>query len=163
MAINTRKVVGRRKLRFETLAQMRSDVEACIAAERAGRLVRLGNWELGTMLGHLAFWIEAPYENYARVPRPPGVVGLIAKLFRGMILKKGMGAGMKVGRAPGGTYGLETMTTDDGAARLAAAMAKLDAGPPGIPNIVFGPMTHEEWKALNLRHAELHLSFLKPG
>ena len=33
---------------------------------------------------------------------------------------------------------------------------------PAKPNPVFGPLTHEQWIQLNLRHAELHLGFLVP-
>jgi len=38
-------------------------------------------------------------------------------------------------------------------------MERLRAGPPARPNVIFGPLTHDEWIQLHLRHAELHLSF----
>ena len=39
---------------------------------------------------------------------------------------------------------------------------RLDARPPDAPNPIFGRLTHDEWKAINLRHAELHMGFLHP-
>jgi hypothetical protein len=37
----------------------------------------------------------------------------------------------------------------------------LAKAPPTIPHALFGPLTHDEWIAQHLRHAELHLSFLR--
>ena len=41
-------------------------------------------------------------------------------------------------------------------------MERLQAEAPTAPNVIFGQLTHEEWIAINLRHAELHLGFLIP-
>ena len=54
------------------------------------------------------------------------------------------------------------MTTEAGLARLRRAMERLKAEAPSKPQAIFGPMTHEEWVALHLRHAEMHLGFLVP-
>ena len=48
-------------------------------------------------------------------------------------------------------------------AQRKSVFAKLDKTPPATPNVIFGPLTHEEWKAINLRHAELHLGFVHPS
>lgn len=56
--VDTKKVAGRRMLRFESLDQVIADVDRLVEAERAGRLTRLGNWTLGQTLGHLAAWAE---------------------------------------------------------------------------------------------------------
>ena len=54
------------------------------------------------------------------------------------------------------------MAADEGLRRYRAAMERLRATAPTIPNPVFGRLTHEQWIQLNLRHAELHLSFQIP-
>jgi hypothetical protein len=41
-------------------------------------------------------------------------------------------------------------------------MQRLKTEAPPAPNSIFGPLTHEESIALNLRHAELHLGFFIP-
>ena len=54
------------------------------------------------------------------------------------------------------------MPLAEGAARLRKAVARLQAGEPArYDSPAFGPMNHEERIQLNLRHAELHLSFLR--
>jgi hypothetical protein len=46
--------------------------------------------------------------------------------------------------------------------RYRSALERLKKETPTAPNVIFGALTHEEWIALNLRHAELHLGFLLP-
>jgi hypothetical protein len=38
-------------------------------------------------------------------------------------------------------------------------MKRLDNEASAAPNVIFGPLTQAQWISLNLRHAELHLSF----
>jgi hypothetical protein len=70
--------------------------------------------------------------------------------------------GVRIGKLPGGTVGLEPMDPDEGLRRFRAALDRLRATAPTMPNPVFGPLTHEQWIQLSLRHAELHLSFQCP-
>jgi hypothetical protein len=42
-------------------------------------------------------------------------------------------------------------------------MSRLKAAPPSGPNVIFGPMSHQEWQSMHLRHAELHLGYLHPA
>lgn len=62
----------------------------------------------------------------------------------------------------GGTKGTELLTLDDGLTRMRSAVARLKGTPPGLPNPIFGPLGHEDWKSMHLRHAELHLGYLHP-
>jgi hypothetical protein len=66
---------------------------------------------------------------------------------------------MRIGRIPDGTVGLDVLSTDEGLSRFRTAMQRLRDTPPTMNNPVFGPLTHDQWVQLNLRHAELHLSF----
>ncbi len=56
--------------------------------------------------------------------------------------------------------GTEPLSTEEGAARYKRAWERLRKAPPGVPNPVFGALTHEEWMMLHRRHAELHLGYL---
>jgi hypothetical protein len=89
-------------------------------------------------------------------------VRLILRLRRKTILEKGMMPGVRVGRIPEGTLGVEPLETDEGLRQFRAAMERLRSAAPTSPNPVFGPLTHAQWIQLNLRHAELHLSFQCP-
>jgi hypothetical protein len=152
----------RRPLRFESIDQAIAEAEQLVAAEREGRLTSVGNWNLGQILGHLATWANFAFDGYPREVHAPFFVRCIVRMFRGQILRKGMMAGVRIGKVPGGTLGIEEFEAQEGLERFVAAMNRLKASSPTAKNPVFGKMTHEQWIALNLRHAELHMSFLVP-
>jgi hypothetical protein len=153
----------RRKLRFESIDDALGEAERLAKAEREGRLKQIGNWTLGQILGHLAAWANFAQEGYPKEVRAPLPVRMILKLFRGTILNRGMMAGVRVGRIPAGTVAIDVIPTEEGLTRFRTALQRLRDNPPIIANPVFGKLTHEQWIALNLRHAELHFSFLDPG
>lgn len=160
MAVDTGRVTERRRLRFETIAALRAELERVENAERAGTLRRSGNWTPGQVCGHLATWTAFAF---SRNPlRPPWFVRLILRLRKHRYLNEGLPAGVRIPRVEGGTLGTEDVPFPDAITALRAALDRLEREAPTLPNVVFGPLTHEEWIKLNLRHAELHLSFLHP-
>lgn len=159
--VDTARIAEVRVLRFETPGAMWAEVERIVTAERAGGLKRTGNWSVGQTLGHLAAWIDFAYEGYP--VRPPLVLRWVLRPFKKRFLRGPLPRGRRIPGVKGGTLGIEERSTEDGLARLRAAWSRLEAGAPAGPNPIFGRMTHEEWVALHLRHAELHLGFLHPG
>jgi hypothetical protein len=152
----------RRTLRFDSVDDAIGEAERLAEAEREGRLARAGNWSLGKALGHLATWANFAHDGYPPEVHPPLPIRLVIRLMRGRILRDGMTPGMKVGRMPGGTLGLEELTTQEGLERYRTALRRLAASAPTGASPVFGKLTHEQWIQLNLRHAELHLGFQVP-
>jgi hypothetical protein len=161
--INTARA-ERRALHFETVDEILREVDRIVAAERAGALRRTGNWTTGQIFGHLAAWIEYGYEGYPPGANPPWLVKVIAKLLKKTILYKPMRPGMKLGpRTPGGTFGTEALSSEEGARRLRAALGRLQRlEPVKYHSPALGPLTDDERVAINCRHAELHLGFLYP-
>jgi len=149
----------RRSLRFETIDAAVADAQHLVDAERAGRLTSCGNWTLGQAIGHLATWANFAFDGYPDAVRAPLPVRAILRLLRNRIINHGMMPGVKVGRIPGGTLGLDVLPADEAMSRYRAAMERLRATAPAIVNPAFGRLTHAQWIQLNLRHAELHLSF----
>lgn len=160
--IDTSKVTDRRELHFADLADIMRDAQACAAAERNGTLRLTGNWTLGQILGHLAFWMNAPYEGYPGLRKPPWIIKIILKFMKGKFIRGPMPKGVKIPKVEGGTLGRDVIPTDEAMRRLEAGIERLRKGPPTIPNIVLGPLTHHEWIKLNLRHSELHLGYAHP-
>lgn len=158
--VNTAKVTDRRTLRFRSIADLRVDLDRIEKAERAGAVRRSGNWTVGQVLGHLASWAEFSYTGSPL--RPPWLIRFLLRRRKSRYLNDGLPAGVRIPRVPGGTLATEDVGLDSGLKRLRAALDRLEREAPTSPNAVFGPMTHEEWIKLNLRHAELHLSFLHP-
>jgi hypothetical protein len=159
MPVNTKHVPERRTLRFETIDEALADAEAMSAAAREGRLRQLGNWTLGQILGHLATWVGYAYDG---VPvTPPLLIRWIMRPMKKRFLYKGMPAGVRIPRTPGGTFGIDVLPLDAGLERYRQAYARLKAEAPQRRHPIFGELTHEEWIAGQLRHAELHLSFVR--
>jgi hypothetical protein len=158
--VETGKVAGRRTLHFETIDQMMTEVDRLVEAERAGHLKRLGNWTFGQILGHLACWAEYGYTGSPL--NPPFFIKWILRLRKHKFIWQPMAAGVKIPGVKGGTLGTEPMSTDEGLARFRRVMERLKKEPPANPHNTFGVLKHEESIAINLRHAELHLSFLLP-
>lgn len=158
--IDTAKVTDRRALSFSSFDEVRADMDRVIASERAGTLRRTGNWGVGQIFGHLAAWLEYPYTGYPM--SPPWYIRFLAKFLKKRFLSGSIPPGFRIHGVPEGTYGIDDMSLEVGAARFKAAMARLEVTPPTSPNPVFGPLTHDEWKRMHLGHAALHLSFLHP-
>ena len=160
-ALDTRRVADRRKLHFTSIDEALADIDRLVAAEREGKLQRLGHWTLGQALGHLATWAQFAFDGTPL--KPPLIVLWIMRLRKNKFLRDPMPGGVKIPKVPGGTLGTEPLTLDEGLHRCRACLQRLDREAPSKPNVIFGTLTHDQWKQLNLRHAELHLSFFKPS
>ncbi len=159
--IATRRVKSRRQLRFESFDEVIREAERLAEAEQAGKLRSLGNWKLGQAIGHLASWARYPLDGYPPMPKLPWLLRVITPLLRGRFLNKGLPAGARIPGVPEGTFATEPMETDQALVALRKALPRLQSQMPTVPNPILGPLTHEEWVILNLRHAELHLSFFQ--
>ena len=159
--IETGKVTDRRALRYQSIPELLADMDRIVAADRAGKLRRTGNWTAGQTFGHLASWINYAYEGFPS--RPPWFIRAILRLMKKKVLRKGMSAGVRIPGCAEGTFGTDMLKTDDGAKKLRDSLARLQRGEPArFDSPAWGKMPLEERIAINLRHAELHLSFLFP-
>jgi EAL domain-containing protein (putative c-di-GMP-specific phosphodiesterase class I) len=149
----------RRTLHFTSIDEITRDAEKLAIAERKGHLRQVGTWTLGQACNHLATWINYGFDGTpARIPL---IIRLFARPLRRRFIYKPMHPGGRLPKVPGGTLALEVLPTDEGLARLRLACNRLKADVPKIPNPVFGKLKPDEWRNLHMRHAELHLSFLR--
>lgn len=156
--VDTGKLANRRKLRFHSIDEVLTDVDKLLAAERAGKLARIGNWSFGQTLGHLAAWAGYCFDGYPI--KPPKVIGWILRLRRNRFIHSAMPAGVRIPGTTDGTIGLDPLSTEEGYVRFRRAFERLKSNRLPDRHPFLGKMTHEDWIALNLRHAELHLSFI---
>jgi hypothetical protein len=158
-SIDTAHVTERRKLHFDQIDEALADVRQLADAQRQGKLRCLGNWTAGQNLNHLASWIDFSFDGV------PFKVPFIAKLFmrpmKNRMLYKPMHAGSRIPKLPNGTVGQDPIPFDEAEAKFKKNLTRIKNECPKLPNALFGPMTHDEWINLHLRHAELHLSFMR--
>jgi len=157
LPVDSRKVKNRRVVKLSTLDEVLADARQLAVKEREGKLVVLGNWTLGQSLGHLAQWITYSFEGVAF--SPSWFIRMVARLFKKQFLNGSLPAGVRLPKVEGGTFGVEVLSTEEGQSRLVAAVERLKSTVPDKPNVVFGILTHQEWMALQVNHARLHLSF----
>lgn len=151
---------SRRSLRFESLDDVLHEVERCVAAEARGTLVCTGNWPLGTILGHLAAWIDFGFDGYPF--KVHWAARLLGPLLKGRMVRGPLRAGVRIPGIKGGTVATEPMETARGEAQLRRAVERLKAAPPSGPNPLLGPLTHTQWMSLHCAHAALHLGYVHP-
>lgn len=152
----------RRKLRFESIDEILKDIDRIEAADKAGTLRRTGNWTAGQVFAHLAAWINYAYDGFP-MGKPPWIIRAILRMMLRGMLKNGMPSGRHIPKVPGGTFGADAVSTEEGATRLRAALRRLasnEAAPHESP--AFGKLNYEDRVKLNMRHAELHMGFLHP-
>jgi hypothetical protein len=149
-----------RKLRFNSIAEVNSELDRIAELDRTGRLRTSGNWTAGQIMAHLAAWIEYGYDGYP-LKAPPWFIRWILQLRLPKMLESGMPRGVKIPGIPGGTTGADDIPTDQGIARLKKAFQRLETGEQAAHDSpAFGKMSHADRIRLNLRHAELHLGYL---
>jgi len=159
MPVATQNSTQRRTLHFESIDQVLAELEMLAAAEKESKLRTLGNWTPGQNLGHLSSWIDYSYDG---VPfKIPFIARIIMRPMKNKFLYKPMRPGSRIPRLPHGTVGIDVIPFDEALSKFRTNLNRLKAKPPEIPHSLFGPFTHEEWIAQHLRHAELHLSFLR--
>ena len=152
---------SRRTLRFNSLSDLEAEVERIVAADRLGLAHATGNWSIGQIFNHLACWINYGYQGFPPGAHAPWFVRFILRLTKAKILRDGMKPGVRIPRAPDGTFGTDAASIDEGADKLRAAISRLkNREPVKFHSPAFGPMSDDDRIQLQLRHAELHLSYV---
>ncbi|MBI2825265.1 MAG: DUF1569 domain-containing protein [Planctomycetia bacterium] len=159
MAVDTRKVAGRRKVRYRSFDELVADAEALAATE----VISLGNWTLGQTLKHLGRGMEGSIEG--RPFKVSWKLRLLGRLFLKRRLVYGpFPPGFQLpSTAAARLVPPDTTTPAEGLAALRHGIARLKAETKRVAHPVAGPLTVEEWNHFHLSHAAMHMSFLVPA
>ncbi|MDC0935273.1 DUF1569 domain-containing protein [Pirellulales bacterium] len=153
--VNTKKVSGRRKVRYESMDDLLADAQRIAASE----VKTLGNWSPGQIYMHLARSLDASIDGFD-FSMPAPVRWMMSLMMKNKFLHKEVPAGFK---APAGPMIPDETSTEEGLAALEAAIARQQREPERVIHPGFGKLTREEWNLFHLRHAEMHMSFLTNG
>ena len=148
--INTKTVTGRRSVRYNTLDDLLQEAERLAETD----IRTIGNWSQGQIYEHLARAIDYAIDGAKPFPLP--MRWLMTLLFKNKFIHKSLPAGFK---APSGAVP-KPISTEDGLTLLRTAIARQHETSDRAPHAVFGKISNEEWEQFNLRHAEMHMSFI---
>jgi hypothetical protein len=154
--VNTAEVAGRRELHFGSYQNILDDVHALAAVPTR----QLGNWSLGQVCEHLAKGME--YAVDGAPFKAPLFIALVAPFLKKRYCTRPMKPGFKL-PPTASDYVPTTEDASVGVARLERAIERIQQASVLKPHAMFGPMTRDEWDQLHFRHAEMHLSFIKPA
>lgn len=153
-AVKTTKVAGRRQLKFENCQQVLDDVRSLAAQPYR----QLGNWSLGEICHHLAKGFDmATTETKAQFPWWLRTLGPFLKKW---VISHPFVPGFTAPK--GGGLIANPQEAAVGVAALEQAMARFGDAGELRRHPVFGPMSRDEWHRFQMRHCDLHLSFLVP-
>jgi hypothetical protein len=151
--INTKKVAGRRQVHYASLADLLADAGRCAS----GKVRTLGNWSPGQIYEHLARSMDASIDGFD-FSMPVPVRWLMSLLMKNKFLYKTLPAGFK-----SNAEFIPDETSDEaGLTTLEKAIERQKSDSSRVMHPGFGNLSCEEWEAFNLRHAEMHMSFLIP-
>lgn len=153
MTVVTKKVEGRRTVHYDSLNDLLADAERMSNSN----VHTIGNWSLGQILKHLAMSLDSSIDGTGfRLPAPMRLVMrvLMKHKFLNVALPPGFKTTAKF--TPGET------TTEAGLSALQTAIERQRHESSRIDHPAFGKLTNQEWENFNLRHAEMHMSFVIP-
>jgi hypothetical protein len=149
----------RRPLHFDSLE------EALAEAERlaSGAVTTSGKYSLGQILEHLARTIEIALGQRS-APKIPFPIRLAARLLRTRFLSKPMRSGFKLPSKSQSVFWPDhEVAVETGLQHYREAIARFHDTDPHPTHPLLGDITRAEHTQLQCRHAELHLSFVRPA
>lgn len=153
--VDTARVTDRRTVHFANLAEMQADAEQMAVQNPEV----LGNWSFGQILQHLANAMNCAFDGFGF--RAPWIARMcVAPFIKNSFMIKAMPAGL---RLPGRAKKLlpAEVPVSVGLQNFRNAVARFESATPDAVHPFFGKLASQEWVLLALRHAELHLSFVR--
>jgi len=161
--VDTREVAARRPVSLRTVAELAAEVERVAEAAAAGRVRALGNWSAAQILWHLGRLMEFSFDGFPF--RYPWHLRWGAWLLRALSWRWLVALAFRPGfRNPPAAAALEpdaAVSLAEAAGYLRRQLKRIQSGERmTAASPAEGPLSHEQWVEVHLRHAELHLSFL---
>ncbi len=154
MPVNTKKVAGRRAVKYASLDELLADARRFSEIE----FQKLGNWSPGQIYEHLARTMNCSLDGFD-MTFPAPLRWIMSLFMKKRMLYKSIPAGFK---STAKMVASDSIATETGLANLEQAIHRHQGNPTYVLHPGFGKLTPEEWIAFHLRHAEMHMSFLIP-
>ncbi len=148
---------ARRTVHFSTLSEVVQDAEHLL-----GNHHTVGQWSFGQICQHLAKTMNAMIDGFG-FKAPWWARWFIAPFVKNSCLIKPMRSGFKLPKAGAALLPEDSITGEEGLRQLKAAVERLSHETASAPHPFFGKLASEEVIQLQLRHCEMHMSFIVPG
>ena len=148
---------SRRTVRYSTLSDIVQDAEAVI-----GNHHTVGHWTFGQICQHLAKTMNACFDGFG-FQAPWIARWLIAPFVKNSLLIKPLKPGFKLPASGKAMLPDDHVSAEEGLRQMSAAIERFAHEIPTAPHPFLGAMASEEVVQLQLRHAELHMSFIVPN
>lgn len=157
-AIDTTKVTGRRELRFNTYDDLLADAERMAALE----VTTLGNWSYPQILDHLAKSLNKMIDGPGfMLPMPMRFIMRLTMMKK--MVNEALDPGFKFPASVAKEFTPSPEVELHAALEsLRAAIDRVKSDPTRAKHPAFGAITTEEWDQFQLRHCEMHMSFVQP-
>jgi len=163
MPTNT-KTAPRRALTLRSLDDLAAELDRIDAAIRDDAIGHTGNWTPGQIMDHCAKFVRCAIDGFEA--RAPWFVRAPARLLfkRTAVGPKPIGPGFQLPRSASSMLPTEGISDAEGCDRLRTQVERLRAGEKMThPSPLLGPLAHDEWLSLQLKHCDLHLGFISLG
>jgi hypothetical protein len=158
MPVNTKTVETRRDVHYDSFQDLVEDAESLAADE----CKTVGNWTFAQILFHVTAGLHAAVDGFGFVA--PWPMRVMAKLLmKKKFLKTPVPAGYEIPTKLKAKFAPQDLPLDEALADLRAAVERLETTDARAPHPFFGKVTRDESDKLQLRHAELHMSFVVPA
>lgn len=147
---------ARRQVSYESLDAVLADARRLVDANAR----TTGQWSLGQILQHLAMALNASVDGFGfTMPWP---IRFVARNFvKKSVLANGMKPGIKLPARAAPALTPPDVDAPTAVENLARAIDHFQSATAYAPHPAFDQMTPDETKQLQLRHAELHMSFVR--
>jgi hypothetical protein len=157
--INTRRVRGRRRLRFSDFDELLADVRQLHAVPHRA----LGNWSLAQIVKHLGRVMHGSIDGSeapAQFPLPARIVGRI--FLRPFLLNVAVPAGIQPPATVRREFMFDRAEFDDAWGWLESGVTRLRQERTRVVHPLLGRFSAAQWDKFHLRHGEMPLSFIVP-
>lgn len=148
---------SRRTVRYSTLSDITQDAEQLLGSHHT-----VGHWTFGQICQHLAKTMNCTFDGFG-FQAPWFARWLIAPFVKNSLLIKPMRAGFKLPESGNALLPDNNVSAADGLRQMSAAIERYAHETPTAPHPFLGKMASEEVVQFQLRHAELHMSFIVPN
>lgn len=155
--INTKGVTGRREVHYDTFDDALADAERLAS----GEVQTQGNWSYGQILRHLAVAVDTMIDG-APFKLPLPIQFVMRLIMKKRMLTKPLSPGFKLPKKAAMLVPEET-SVEEGMELFRAAIQRVKTETERAPHPGFGVMGPGEWDQFQLRHFEMHMSFVRPA